>query len=369
MFFYNPAVNTDPDVERRAITRKNGAVVKESTMLIKDGVLLGIDERDGNSFYTLKIPEDVIEIADDACRETRITGVEMHDHVKKIGARCFRGSFIKEISFPASVTALPVEVCASCENLRAVHIPTSVRSIAKSAFGNCAALSAVKYAGTYVNWHTLVKADPCWFLNSRKVKLITVGDGRETSFMVPGGLVPPVMQGNSEKSVYAPFFKKSGDNYVVDFEYVANHRFAVIVDPREDDPAYIISMGDVFDAYKALGTTFIQGHRAVIGNIAENDALDVAYYQAPFPVDDNRLASSFHIPGQSATYGKLLIFGLDTESGCARPLSSEELQLINRYVVKAVFDGVESLAVAFFYPHTTIEERKKFLAEGSPFYP
>lgn len=367
MFIYNPAICTDPDVEHRAITRKNGSIVKEATMLIKDGVLLGIDERDGDSFYTLKIPEDIQEIAEDACRNTRITGVEMQNNVKKLGERCFSGSYIKEISFPASITELPKEVCADCEKLRTVHIPLSVRSIAESAFGDCNALSEVRYAGTYANWHTFVKANPGWFMNSHRVKLTTVKDGRTVSFMVPGGVVPPVMKSNSEKSVYASFFKKDGGGYKVDFDYLADHRFALLVDPREDDPSFLITIGDIFEAYKALGTTFIQGFPAVIGNIAQDDALNVACYQAPFPVDDNRLASSFHIAGRSETYGKILIFGLDTESGCARPLSNQELMKINKYVVRVIFDGVESLAVSYFYPRTTIEERKKILASGSPF--
>lgn len=95
------------------------------------------------NIYEDKTKDFVIEVG--VLKEYKGASVDVviPDGVIEIGERCFKGSKIKSVVIPDSVTK--IDYCAfwGCGNLTSITIPDSVTTIGNSAFARCSALSSI----------------------------------------------------------------------------------------------------------------------------------------------------------------------------------------------------------------------------------
>ena len=89
----------------------------------------------------LIIPNDVIEIGENAFYSTNITSLELPNHLENIGSRAFNlcSSLSSMLSFPESLKELGEYTFAGCSSLTgSLSIPNNVKEIPTGCFRNCA---------------------------------------------------------------------------------------------------------------------------------------------------------------------------------------------------------------------------------------
>ena len=65
------------------------------------------------------------------------------DGTVAIGAHAFRGSIVRAVNMPTSLRSISESAFANCESLTSIEVPKGVTAIGESAFSNCTALTAV----------------------------------------------------------------------------------------------------------------------------------------------------------------------------------------------------------------------------------
>ena len=90
---------------------------------------------------------------------SRVESVRIPETVTAIDTRAFMCSKLQAVEIPASVTQLPEYTFYFSEDLKTVTLPASLTSIGENAFGECAALEKVYYAGTRAQWEALSIAE------------------------------------------------------------------------------------------------------------------------------------------------------------------------------------------------------------------
>ncbi|MGN0572541.1 MAG: leucine-rich repeat protein [Acutalibacteraceae bacterium] len=88
---------------------------------------------------------------------TGLTSITIPDSVTSIGWGAFRGcTGLTSVTIPDSVTSIGNEAFYNCTGLTSITIPDSVTSIDNNAFDDCTSLTNVYYAGTEVEWNSIV---------------------------------------------------------------------------------------------------------------------------------------------------------------------------------------------------------------------
>ncbi len=65
------------------------------------------------------------------------------DGTVAIGAHAFRGSIVRAVNMPTSLRSISESAFANCESLTSIEVPKGVTAIGEAAFSNCTALTAV----------------------------------------------------------------------------------------------------------------------------------------------------------------------------------------------------------------------------------
>ena len=81
-----------------------------------------------------------------------ITDIELPNSITSIGKNAFMNSTLKEITIPNSVTEIEEYAFSECAKLTSVTIGEGVKSINKSCFGGCDALTKTNYTGDIAGW-------------------------------------------------------------------------------------------------------------------------------------------------------------------------------------------------------------------------
>ena len=92
---------------------------------------------------TVKLPEGLIKIGDDAFNGFKGTAITLPSTLKEIGESAFSGAAITSITLPETLTTIGKTAFTSCAALASIDIPEAVTSIGVSAFSFCEALAEV----------------------------------------------------------------------------------------------------------------------------------------------------------------------------------------------------------------------------------
>ena len=145
-----------------------------TTVSIADSVTSIGDEAfiNAHALKQIALPQRLTSIRDRAFENSGLESLVLPSSVKEIGANAFWNCYrLESITLPAGMTAIPEEMCAynyalkeivipegvtsigecafiNCTGLKKVSLPASMVQIEENAFGNCTALTNVRYNGT-----------------------------------------------------------------------------------------------------------------------------------------------------------------------------------------------------------------------------
>ncbi len=88
-------------------------------------------------------PEELIEVSDNAFRNSSVKTVELPETVKYLYDSAFAFSGLEKITIPESVTIVPELCFYGSENLKEVILPKNLKTIKANAFSNCTVLENI----------------------------------------------------------------------------------------------------------------------------------------------------------------------------------------------------------------------------------
>ena len=97
----------------------------------------------GTTSVTIK--DGTISLTDGLFKYSTLTRAHLPASLRVIGANCFAGSNLSEITFPGSLERIGVSAFQDCRNLASVTIPENVKSVGQGAFSSCTQLWRIIY--------------------------------------------------------------------------------------------------------------------------------------------------------------------------------------------------------------------------------
>ena len=137
------------------------------------------------SLTSINIPSSVTSIEREAfSRCSSLTSVNIPSSVTSIGAFAFQYcSSLTSINIPNSVTSIERGAFRGCSALTSINIPSSVTSIASYAFSRCSSLTAFTVDANNPNY----SAEGCMLFNKEKTTLI-VAVGSQKTYDIPSSV-------------------------------------------------------------------------------------------------------------------------------------------------------------------------------------
>lgn len=78
-----------------------------------------------------------------------------NNFVTEIGEGVFKGTGVKNVSIPESVTIIHAEAFNGCTSLNYISVPATLEMVEGSAFKNCDGIDVVCYSGSYASWNEI----------------------------------------------------------------------------------------------------------------------------------------------------------------------------------------------------------------------
>lgn len=119
-----------------------GMMIQGNTLIRAIGSVAETTDKLINYFrWFLKIPDDIVFMNDECCKNTKIRELDTGDGLKAISHRGFRDcSNLKDIKIGKSVKYIHSYAFAGCDSIEKLSIPSNVVSIGPYAFDKCTCL-------------------------------------------------------------------------------------------------------------------------------------------------------------------------------------------------------------------------------------
>ncbi|MBQ4626899.1 MAG: leucine-rich repeat protein [Clostridia bacterium] len=91
-----------------------------------------------------------------------------NNFVTEIGEGVFKGTAVKNVSIPDSVTIIHAEAFNECTSLERISVPAGLEIVEGSAFRNCSGIEVVCYSGSFSSWNNIQIEDYNDYLKNAK---------------------------------------------------------------------------------------------------------------------------------------------------------------------------------------------------------